>query len=89
MKEKTLNKPYIRRIFRPETRDYLFICGSKKFISKDREALTRNLSFTDTLNFHATFNIKDSVYDPEYGSKLKARKEREKQIISGTYDPFK
>jgi hypothetical protein len=46
------------------------------------------MTLLQEVQFHTRYNIKDSVYDPEYGNKLKARKEREKQIAEKTYNPF-
>lgn len=86
--ENRKNKEYIRRIYRPETNDFLFIYGSLRRISPDRDFITRNMTLLQEVQFHTRYNIKDSVYDPDYGKKLKARKEREKQIANKTYSPF-
>lgn len=86
--ENRKNKEYIRRIYRPETNDFLFIYGSLRRISPDRDFITRNMTLLQEVQFHTRYNIKDSVYDPDYGKKLKARKEREKAIANKTYNPF-
>lgn len=86
--QEKMNKTYIRRIYHPDTGKYTFICGTAQWVSKDRDMLTRGATLMEQLEFHAKYNIKDCIFDPKHGEKLKARKEREKQIAAGTYNPF-
>lgn len=72
----------------PETGEYMFIYGSKRVVSKDRDLLTKGMDLGDEIAFHMRYNIKDGIYDPNHAQKMRIRKERERAIARKQYNPL-
>jgi hypothetical protein len=67
----------ILRLYRKETKDYIFICGKHRVISKDPKHLDNGVSdsLTNEALFRKVFRIVDATYNPEYRSKKQLAKE--------------
>lgn len=67
----------ILRLYRKETKDYIFICGKHRIISKDPKQLDNEVSgsMMKEALFRKAFRIVDATYDPEYRSKKQLAKD--------------